>query len=86
MTFDIFEMVVVLEEGFGINVSDIDVEALHTAGDLHTEILKSLWRADSTAQSPRQIWSILVRMFEDCGVPRGTITPETGLVDLLGLD
>jgi len=62
------------------------VEDLQTAGDLHTAILKSLWRADSTARSPNQIWAVLVRMFEDCGAPRGTIRPETRLADLLGLD
>ncbi len=31
MTFDIVEMVMALEEGFGIEIADIDVENLRTA-------------------------------------------------------
>jgi hypothetical protein len=86
MEFDIVEMVVALEEGFGIDIANIDVETLQTAGDLHTVILTSMWRTDSTGRSPNELWSILVRMFEDCGARPGRIRPETRLVDLLGLD
>ncbi len=86
MTFDIVEMVMALEEGFGIEIADIDVENLRTVGDLHFAILKSMWRADTTARSAKEIWSALVSMFEDCGALPGTIKPETRLAALLGLD
>jgi len=86
MEFDIVEMVMALEEGFGIEVADIDVENLQTVGDLHIAILNSLWRTDSTARSPNQIWTALVGMFEDCGAPPGKVKPETRLADLVELD
>jgi acyl carrier protein len=46
-------MVMALEDGFGIDVADIEIDNIETVGDLYAAILNSLWRADSTARSPK---------------------------------
>jgi hypothetical protein len=75
---DIVEFVMALEEAFGIEIEDSDAENMQTVGDLHRAVVRS------TADSPTEIWSAIVSIFEMNGVPKEKIRPETRLCDLFG--
>jgi hypothetical protein len=81
MTLDIVELVMAIEEGFGIELENIELENLETVGDLHAVILKA--QRTDTKGVP---WSALVMLFEEYGAPPGSITPQTRFIDLPGLD
>jgi acyl carrier protein len=87
MGLEIVELVLAVEERFGIEVDDIDAEKVETVGQLHSLVLKRMQRTTATAPSATEAWTTLCDLIEErTGVPRSKIKPEARLVDDLGLD
>jgi hypothetical protein len=80
---DVVELIVSVEEHFGISISDAEAHNLRSVGDLHTYILA---HAEPTPSSDAS-WAWLVDMIEaDFGVPRERITPDAWVVRDLGIN
>jgi hypothetical protein len=81
MGLDIVELVMAVEEGFGIDIADEEAERIVTVGDLRDAILRRLKNPD-----PFRVWDALCEMIaESAGVLRTQIKPETSLGEL-GID
>jgi acyl carrier protein len=87
MGLDIVELVLAVEERFGIEVLDIDAEKVETVGELQELILKRMQRTTEAPPAASEVWSVLQEILvEEFGIPPGKVKPEARLVADLGLD
>ena len=83
MGLDVVELVISIEQHFGISIPDADARSLRSVGDLHAYILA---HAEPPPAS-EAAWEWLRDMIEaEFGVPRDRITPEAWVVRDLGIN
>jgi acyl carrier protein len=93
MGLDIVELVMAVEETFGIEIPDRDAERLRTVGDLYWYVrehtpgaLLPIAVAHHSVPSD-ELWERLLDVIEkETGVDRARLTPAARFVDDLGLD
>jgi len=84
MGLDSVELLMGVEESFGIDISNAEAETIVTVGDLFRAVLSHLPAGD---QSEAAVWDQLRRVIVDeCGVKPELITPGAGLVADLGIN
>ena len=93
MGLDIVELVMTVEEAFGIDIPDRDAERLRTIGDLYWYVREhapsaSVPTVDSQHALPNDVlWERLIDVIEkETGVERARLTPAARFVDDLRLD
>ena len=93
MGLDIVELVMTVEETFGIEIPDRDAERLRTVGDLYWYVRehgqgRPVLSAGSPEAAPAgELWERLLDIIErQTGLDRGQLTPAARFVDDLGLD
>ncbi|WP_009958161.1 phosphopantetheine-binding protein [Verrucomicrobium spinosum] len=86
MGMDSVELVMAVEEAFGIAISDQDASTAKTAGDLRDLILRAL-RNQNIQTNADQVWLKLKDIIADqLGVSPHQVTPETDFIRDLGVD
>ena len=86
MGLDAVELVMSVEETFGIEIADREVGTIRTAGDLHRCVLRKLGVSEDEPRAA-EAWDRLVAIFADeFGVPPETVVPEADIVKDLGID
>ena len=78
---DTVELVMDIEERFGINFSDEAASKILTVEDLHKFVLSQL-----PENTLHRVWDGIVEDLQKFGVPRDKIRPEAQIVRDLGLD
>jgi acyl carrier protein len=87
MGLDIVELVMAVEEKFGIEIEDVDAGKAETVGQLHSLVLRMMQQTTGTAPSADETWLVLCDLIEgQTGLPRSEITLEARLVGDLGID
>lgn len=86
MGLDIVELVMTIEEEFGISIPNEVAATLARLGDIHGFVVQALQdRGESV--DPAEVWERLkVIVRRECGIPEKHIVPEAHLVYDLGLD
>ena len=83
MGLDVVELLISVEEHFGISISDADARPLRSVGDLHAYIIA---HAEPTPE-PGIAWDWLRDTIEaEFGVPRERITTDAWIVRDLGIN
>jgi acyl carrier protein len=86
MSLDSVELILAVENDFGIEFSDSDAEKIVTVGDLARAILHARQQSGRPIVETA-IWTKLVDIIVDqLGVRREEITPTAAFVDDLGVD
>jgi hypothetical protein len=76
MGLDIVELVMAVEEKFGIKIADADAGKAETVGQLHNLVLRMMQQTTGTAPSADETWPVLCDLIEEqTGSPRSEITP-----------
>ena len=84
MGLDYVECVIALEETFGVQLSDREMQRIHTVGDLHCYIEARRNPSESHGDAP-DTWAMLVSLLDDqLGVPAEAINKDTKFEDLPG--
>jgi hypothetical protein len=79
---DVVELVMTIEEQYGLSISDADARAMRSVGDLHAYILAHA----QPVPDAEAAWSWLRNTIEaEFGVPRERITREAWIVRDLGI-
>jgi acyl carrier protein len=93
MGLDIVELVMTVEETFGIEIPDRAAERLRTVGDLYWYVREhapgepALSAGSRDAVPADELWDRLLDIIEkETGVDRERLTPAARFVDDLGLD
>jgi hypothetical protein len=80
------ELVIEVEERFGISIPDADAEKIDTVGRLTDYVLAATTqRQSSICQTSRAFYKVRKALTEQFGIPRPQVQLETHLVDLLPL-
>lgn len=86
MGMESVELVMAVEEAFGIAISDQDASTATTAGDLRDLILRALWNQGIQTDAD-QVWLKLKDIIVDqLGVSTHQVTPEVDFIRDLGVD
>nr|WP_038160423.1 hypothetical protein [Verrucomicrobium sp. BvORR106] len=86
MGMESVELVMAVEEAFGIAISDQDASTAKTAGDLRDLVLRAL-RDQGIQTDADQVWLKLKDIIVDqLGVSPHQVTPETDFIRDLGVD
>ena len=83
MGLDVVEIVLRVEETFGVDLPDDELGSVSTVGDLYKLLLSKLDRSYACLSS-RAFYRVRKSMVEVLGVPRRSIRPSTELQPLLG--
>ena len=94
MGLDIVELVMEVEETFGIDIPDQDAERLRTVGDLYWYVREhvpsppaSNETRDHADPPADELWERLLDVIEkEAGVKRDRLVPTARFVDDLGMD
>jgi len=88
MGLDGVELVMAVEEEFGLEISDADAEKLRTPRDLIDVVCAKMAavKPGGVCQSQHAFYQLRRALCRQTGQPRKTITPATRLVDLLPTD
>ena len=93
MGLDIGELVMTVEESFGIEIPDREAERLRTVGDLYWYVREHA--PDASVPIVRshhavpndEVWEQLLDVIEkETGIDRARLTPGARFIDDLGLD
>ncbi len=86
MGLDTVELVMAVEEEFGITIPDDVAPKLVRLGDLHAFAVEA-FRARDEAVDPSTVWEeIKAIMRREFGIREANLVPEAHIVDDLGLD
>lgn len=86
MGLDSVELVMAIEEEFGLDIPDRDAEKMITVGDVYEWLRVRLSTADPRACLTQRVFYKLRRaLIENYNVSRHTISPDTRLTELLPL-
>jgi acyl carrier protein len=87
MGLDTVELVLEVEDAFGIHIPDRDAEKIQTVGELHEYILAHFSPTDSTkpavCASARCFYRVRAALTNQIGLERKAVTPGALLVELL---
>jgi acyl carrier protein len=83
MGLDVVEIVLRVEETFGVDLPDAELESAATVGDLYKLLLSKL-DGSYACLSSRAFYRVRRSMVEVFGVSRGSIRPSTELQPLIG--
>lgn len=87
MGLDSVELVMAIEEEFGLDIPDRDAEKMFTVGDIYEWLKLRIATADPIACLTQRIFYKLRRaLIENYRLERHLIAPDTRLTDLLSLD
>ena len=87
MGLDGVEMIMAVEEEFGVEISDADAEKMRTPRDLIDGLVAKLAKVQAGVCRSQQAFYKLRRVLcAQTGQPRKTVTPATPLADLLPVD
>ena len=83
---DTVELVIDIENAFGISIADADAGGLHTVGDLQQYVVAARAQMGQPLM-PEHVWSQLCDILEHgYAIQRKAITPQAQIVADLGLD
>ncbi len=86
MGLDTVELVMAVEEEFGISIPDDVAPKLVRLGDLHAFAVEALC-ARGESVDPSAVWEqVKAIMRREFGIREGNLVPEAHIVDDLGLD
>jgi hypothetical protein len=87
MGLDTVELVVAIEEEFGLGIPDEEAERLATVGDVYEWLKVRIATADpQTCLTQRIFYKLRTALIQNYGVKRQAINSETRLTDLLSLE
>ena len=84
MGLDGVALVLAIEEEFGIDIADRDLERMLTVGDIHKHLVKHLSKTPTKRCLTQKVFYQLRRaVMENYRLSRSSITPDTKLSDFL---
>ena len=88
MGLDAVELVMAIEEEFGLEIPDSEAEKLQRVGELHTFVVSTLRsRSPAVQVDDAAVWTRLKDVIvEQLGVLPEEVTPSTHLIDDLRMD
>ena len=83
MGLDVVELLMTVEQKYGISIPDEDARPLRSVGDLHAYVLSHV----TPRPDPEDSWMWLRAMIsEDFSVPLERVTPDAWIVRDLGIN
>ena len=87
MGLDSVEIVMKIEDGFGIRMLKSEVETIATVGDLHNAVWQHLSARYSNQINRNEMEIVINKIISDiAGLELEEITPEKKIADDLGID
>ena len=92
MGLDTVELVMAVEEEFGVAIANAEAATIRTVGDLYWVVQGKLERGESTsaaarALTPPELWERVASIVaHEAGVELGRVTPGARFLDDLGMD
>lgn len=88
MGLDFVELVMTIEEHFGISIPDQEAETITTVGDYHRVVWEHMQRDPVKAIVPREEIAVTINkiIMDFAGLDPHEVTPEKSITTDLGLD
>jgi len=86
MGLDTVELIMAVEDRFGIDISDQEAERLVTVGLLHQCVVDELTRRGSAVEPQRLYEELRALICEQLGVPPEQVVPGAHFIDDLRVD
>jgi acyl carrier protein len=86
MGLDTVELIMRVEEDFGIGISDREAEQLTTVGQIHQHVLAALRQRGTPADAEKVFSQLREIICDQLGINPEVVVPGASIVDDLGAD